>query len=267
MSLLWEGDNNMGLIIDNTIINNLLFVGTGKLPDYSVIPKMHEELKIEVFAVAVRRINPEINKGYSILDFLPKTAKIMINTSGARNHKEAVKIAEIGRELTGSDWVKIEISGELKYLLPDNEETIKAAEILVKDGFKVFPYISPDLIVAKKLEEIGVSAVMPLGSPIGSNKGIDCETLLKAIINEISIPVIIDAGIGRPSHASKAMELGADAVLINTAIATSNDPFKMAEAFNLAVKAGRIAYEIGLPEEKDYADASSPLIDFIKGIR
>lgn len=247
-------------------IKNRLFVGTGKLPDYSIIEKLYNELNIEVFAVAVRRVNPEAGKGISILDFLPKNATIMINTSGARNHKEAVKIALIGREIINSDWVKIEISGELKYLLPDNEETIKASEILVKEGFKVFPYISPDLVVAKKLEDIGVSAVMPLGSPIGSNKGIDCEILLKAIINEISVPVIIDAGIGKPSHAAKAMELGADAVLINTAIATSHDPFNMAKAFDLAVKAGRLAYEIGLPKEKEYADASSPLEDFIRSI-
>lgn len=255
MDLIWAGRK----------IKNRLFVGTGKLPDYSVIPKMHEELGIEVFAVAVRRINPELNKKVSILDFLPKDAIIMVNTSGAKNHKEAVKIALIGRELTNSDWVKIEISGELKYLLPDNEETLKTAEILVREGFKVFPYIFPDLVLAKKLEDIGVSAVMPLGSPIGSNKGIDCETLLKAIINEVSIPVIIDAGIGKPSHAAKAMELGADAVLINTAIATSQDPLNMARAFSLAVSAGRLAYEIGLPEERDYASPSSPLWDLIKG--
>lgn len=256
----------MSLYIGGKEIKNRLFVGTGKLPDYSIIERLYNELQIEVFAVAVRRINPEAGKGVSILDFLPKNATIMVNTSGARNHKEAVKIALIGRELTDSDWVKIEISGELKYLLPDNEETIKASEILVKEGFKVFPYISPDLIVAKKLEDIGVSAVMPLGSPIGSNKGIDCEILLKAIINEISIPVIIDAGIGKPSHAAKAMEMGADAVLINTAIATSKDPFHMAKAFDLAVKAGRIAYEIGLPKEKEYAEASSPLENLIRSM-
>jgi len=257
----------MSLHVGGREIKNRLFVGTGKLPDYSIIEKLYKELNIEVFAVAVRRVNPETGKGISILDFLPKNATIMINTSGARNHKEAVKIALIGREIINSDWVKIEISGELKYLLPDNEETIKASEILVKEGFKVFPYISPDLVVAKKLEDIGASAVMPLGSPIGSNKGIDCEILLKAIINEISIPVIIDAGIGKPSHAAKAMELGADAVLINTAIATSQDPFNIAKAFDLAVKAGRLAYEIGLPKEKEYADASSPLENFIRSIQ
>ncbi len=255
----------MSLMIGGKLIVNRLFVGTGKLPDYSVIKRMYEELKIEVFAVAVRRINLEKGTKYSILDFLPKEAKIMVNTSGARNHKEAVKIALIGREITNSDWVKIEISGELKYLFPDNEETLKASEILVKEGFKVFPYIFPDLVLAKKLEDIGVSAVMPLGSPIGSNKGIDCETLLKAIINEIDIPVIIDAGIGKPSHAAKAMELGADAVLINTAIATSFDPFLMAKAFSMAVSAGRLAYEIGLPKEQEYASPSSPLADLIRG--
>lgn len=255
----------MSLIIGGKLIINRLFVGTGKLPDYSVIRRMYEELNIEVFAVAVRRINPEKGTKFSILDFLPKEATIMVNTSGARNHKEAVKIALIGREITNSDWVKIEISGELKYLFPDNEETLKASEILVKEGFKVFPYIFPDLVLAKKLEDIGVSAVMPLGSPIGSNKGIDCETLLKAIINEVEIPIVIDAGIGKPSHAAKAMELGADAVLINTAIATSFDPFSMAKAFSMAVSAGRLAYEIGLPKEQEYASPSSPLADLIRG--
>ena len=245
-------------------IKSRLFVGTGKLPDYSIIKRMYEKAGIEVFAVAVRRIGPNTKHDKNVLEYIPKDAIIMVNTSGAINHREAVKVAQIGRELTSSDWVKVEIEKDTKYLFPDNYETLKACEILVKEGFKVFPYIYPDINVARELEQMGVEAVMPLGSPIGTNKGIGCEVLLKPIINEVKIPVIIDAGIGRPSHAAHAMELGADAVLVNTAIATSADPVGMAVAFSKAVEAGRLAYEIGILREYDYAQASSPLDDFIK---
>jgi len=247
-------------------LSSRLFVGTGKLPNYELIEEMYKEANVQVFTVAVRRIGPNTKHTQSVLEYIPKEAVIMVNTSGAKDHKEAIRIAEIGRELTKSDWVKIEIETDSKYLFPDNNGTILAAQVLVKEGFKVFPYIYPDLIVAKKLEEIGASAVMPLASPIGTNKGIGCEVLLKPIINEISIPVIIDAGIGRPSHAAKAMEMGADAVLINTAIATANQPVSMAKAFAKAVEAGRLAYEIGLLEEKEFASASSPLDDLIRGV-
>lgn len=251
--------------IGGKTLKSRLFVGTGKLPDYSLIEKMYYEAGVEVFAVAVRRIGPNTKHTKNVLEYIPKDAIIMVNTSGAQDHKEAVKIAMIGRELTNSNWIKVEIEKDTKYLFPDSIETLKACEILVKEGFKVFPYIYPDLNLAKELEQIGVEAVMPLGSPIGTNKGIGCEVLLKPIINEIKIPVIIDAGIGRPSHAAKAMEMGADAVLINTAIATSSDPLKMAIAFSKAVEAGRLAFEVGLLNEYEYAQASSPLEDFITG--
>ncbi|ABB14244.1 thiazole synthase [Carboxydothermus hydrogenoformans] len=251
--------------IGGKTLKSRLFVGTGKLPDYALISRMYYEAKVEVFTVAVRRIGLNTKHEKSVLEFIPKEAVIMVNTSGATNYKEAIKIAQIGRELTSSDWVKVEIEKDTKYLFPDNYETLKACEILVKEGFKVFPYIYPDLNIAKELEQIGVTAVMPLAAPIGTNKGIGCEVLLKPIIAEVEIPVIIDAGIGRPSHAAQAMELGADAVLINTAIATAKDPLVMTLAFSKAVEAGRLAYEIGLLKEYEYAQASSPLEDFIKG--
>lgn len=244
-------------------LNSRFFIGSGKLPSYTVIPEMVKKAGVEVITVAVRRIDPDA-KHENVMEFIPENCVIMVNTSGARSADEAIRIARIGRELTGSDWIKIEVETDAKYLLPDNEETLKAAQILVGEGFHVFPYISPDLVVAKKLEKAGVAAVMPLAAPIGTNKGITCAALLQPIINEISVPVIIDAGIGRPSHAAQAMELGADAVLANTAIATASDPVMMAVAMARAVEGGRMAYEIGLLSEKDFADASSPLTGFLR---
>jgi thiazole synthase len=249
--------------IGGKTLNSRFFIGSGKLPTYAILPEMIEKSGVEVITVAVRRINPEAQHE-NILDYIPGHCVIMVNTSGATTAAEAVKIARIGRELTGSDWIKIEVETDAKYLLPDNEETLKAAEILVAEGFQVFPYISPDLVMAKKLERAGVAAVMPLAAPIGTNKGITCAALLRPIIREITIPVIIDAGIGRPSHAAEAMELGADAVLANTAIATARNPVLMAMAMAKAVEAGRMAYEMGLLAEKEYAEASSPLTGFLR---
>ncbi|MCX7698959.1 MAG: thiazole synthase [Candidatus Goldbacteria bacterium] len=244
-------------------LKSRLFIGTGKLPTYKIIPDIVKKTGVEVLTVAVRRINPT-SKLENIMNYIPKDIIIMVNTSGARNADEAVKIARIGSEISGSKWIKIEIEADTKYLAPDNEETIKATKKLVQEGFLVFPYITPDLITAKKLEKAGAAAVMPLGSFIGTNKGITCETLIKPIIQEIKIPVIIDAGIGRPSHAAKAMEMGASAILVNTAIAIAKDPVKMAVAIDMAVRAGRIAYEIGILAEREFAEASSPLTGFLK---
>lgn len=249
--------------IGGKTLKSRFFIGSGKLPTYAILPEMIKKSGVEVITVAVRRINPAAQQE-NILDFIPGHCVIMVNTSGATTAGEAVKIARIGRELTGSDWIKIEVETDAKYLLPDNEETLKAAQILVAEGFQVFPYISPDLVMAKKLEKAGVAAVMPLAAPIGTNKGITCAALLKTIIHEISIPVIIDAGIGRPSHAAEAMELGADAVLANTAIATARNPVLMAAAMAKAVEAGRTAYEMGLLTEKEFAEASSPLTGFLR---
>ncbi len=245
-------------------LKSRLIIGTGKLSSYKVIPDIIKNTGVEILTVAVRKINPDA-KIENILDYIPEGTTIMVNTSGARYAEEAIKIARVGSEIIGTKWIKIEIEADTKYLAPDNEETVKATEILVKEGFFVFPYITPDLITAKKLEKAGASAVMPLGSFIGTNKGITCETLLKPIIEEIKIPVIIDAGIGRPSHAAKAMEMGADAVLVNTAIAIAIAPVKMAIAIDMAVKAGRLAYETGILSEKEYAEPSSPITDFLRG--
>lgn len=243
-------------------LKSRLFIGTGKLSGYKLIPQMIKKSKAEVLTVAVRRINTEA-KFENILDYIPENTVIMVNTSGARNAKEAVRIAEVGAEIVNTDWIKIEIEADTRYLAPDNEETVKATRELARKGFKIFPYITPDLVTAKKLCDAGAVSVMPLGSFIGTNKGIRAKTLIEPIIKELKIPVIIDAGIGRPSHASEAMEMGADAVLVNTAIALSKDPVSMAVAMAKAVEAGRTAYETGMPDEEDYANASSPLTGFL----
>jgi thiazole synthase len=203
-------------------------------------------------------------KDENILNYIPKDAILVANTSGARSAEEAVRIAKLSREFGCGNFVKIEIINDMKYLMPDNNETVKATEMLAKDGFYVLPYILPDLIICKQLEDAGAAAVMPLGSPIGSNKGLETRGLIEIIIENSNLPVIVDAGIGRPSQAAEAMEMGADAVLVNTAIATAEDPVSAAYAFSLAVKAGRIAYLSKLREEEKYAQASSPLTGFLR---
>ena len=241
---------------------NRLFTGTGKFPDKNIIPKILSSSKSEMITVALRRVDfdtPEEN----ILEYIPKNITLLPNTSGARNAKEAVKIARIAKEAGCGNFIKIEVINDMKYLLPDNEETIKATETLAKEGFVVLPYVMPDLIVAKKLENAGAAAVMPLGSPIGSNQGLQTKSMIKILIENISLPVIVDAGIGRPSQAAEAMEMGADAVLVNSAIANANNPEIMAEAFSLAVKAGRMAYLAKMGEVSVVAKASSPLTGFL----
>ena len=241
---------------------NRLFTGTGKFTDKNIIPKILSSSKSEIITVALRRVDfdtPEEN----ILEYIPKNVTLLPNTSGARNAKEAVKIARIAKEAGCGNFIKIEVINDMKYLLPDNEETIKATEILAKEGFVVLPYVMPDLIVAKKLENAGAAAVMPLGSPIGSNQGLQTKSMIKILIENISLPIIVDAGIGKPSQAAEAMEMGADAVLVNSAIANANDPEIMAEAFSLAVKAGRMAYLAKMGEVSVVAKASSPLTGFL----
>lgn len=253
---------NENLIIGGKIFTNRLFTGTGKFPDKNLIPKIIKSSGSQMITVALRRVDfsmPEEN----ILEFIPKDTILLPNTSGARNAKEAVKIARIAREAGCGNFIKIEVINDMKYLLPDNEETIKATEILSKEGFIVLPYVMPDLIVAKKLQDAGASAVMPLGSPIGSNQGLQTREMIKILIENISIPIIVDAGIGKPSQASEAMELGADAVLVNSAIANAGDSQTMAKAFSMAVKAGRMAFVAKLAEESTKAHASSPLTGFL----
>lgn len=250
------------LKIGDIEFSNRLFTGTGKFPDKNVIPKILKESGSKMITVALRRVDllmPEEN----ILNFIPKDVVLLPNTSGARDAKEAVMLAKLAREAGCGNFVKIEVINDMKYLFPDNEETIKATEILAKDGFIVLPYMMPDLISAKKLEDVGAAAVMPLGSPIGSNQGLQTRDMIKILIENIKVPIIVDAGIGKPSHASEAMELGADGVLVNSAIANAGEPEVMARAFSLSVEAGRMAYLAKMAEESAFANASSPLTGFL----
>ncbi len=251
------------LKIADITLKNRLIIGTGKFSSYEYIPEIIEKTGCEMVTVAVRRAKDGIQK--PLKDYIPQGTKILVNTSGARNAEEALKIAKIGRELLGSNLIKIEIIPDTKYLMPDNMEVIRACELLSKEGFKPFPYIMPDLVLAKRMVEAGAVCIMPLGSPIGTNKGLLTKYFIEMLKNEIKVPIIVDAGIGKPSHAAEAMEIGVDAVLINTAIATSKNPVKMAIAFSKAVEAGRIAFLAGIPAEKITADPSSPLDEYLTG--
>lgn len=243
-------------------INNRLFLGTGKFSGKEIVKQVLENTEVQVVTIALRRIDLDAEEE-NILNYIPEKCILMPNTSGARNANEAVRIARIVRESGCGNWIKIEIIPDNKYLLPDNVETLKATEILAKDGFVVLPYMNPDLIIARQLENAGAAAVMPLGAPIGSNRGLKTSELVKIMIHEIKIPVIVDAGIGRPSDAAICMEMGCGAVLVNTAIATAENPVEMAIAFDLAVKAGRKAYLAGLGPVSEIANASSPLTGFL----
>lgn len=254
---------NDDLKIGGVSLKSRLFVGTGKFSSHEIVPKVIEAAGSQVVTMALRRVdwrNPKEN----ILNYLPKGTVLLPNTSGARNAEEAVRIARLAKESGCGNWVKIEVIRDQRYLLPDNFETVKATEILAKEGFVVLPYISPDLAAARRLEEAGAAAVMPLGAPIGSNRGLKTRELVRILIEEIELPVIVDAGIGRPSEAAEALEMGAAAVLVNTAIATANDPVAMAKAFSLAVEAGRMAYLAGPGARREQAEASSPLTGFLR---
>jgi len=244
-------------------IKNRLFIGTGKFSSFSVMKSALEAAGVEVATVAVRRVDAG-SKTDNVLDYMPKGCIVMPNTSGARNADEAARIARVARAGGTGDWVKIEVIQDAKYLLPDNIETLKATELLVKEGFKVFPYMSPDLSIARRLEAAGASCVMPLGSPIGSKRGVKTRELIEIIVREVKIPVIVDAGLGKPSDACECMEIGCAAVLVNTAIAIAEDPVAMARAFDLAVKAGRLAYLSGMPPQSLHGQASSPLTNFLR---
>ncbi|WP_291573871.1 thiazole synthase [Clostridium sp. UBA4548] len=250
------------LILGGVELKSRLFIGTGKYSTNAMMPDIIKSCNTQVVTTAVRRVDLD-DREENILGHLPKDIVLLPNTSGARNAEEAVRIARLARAMGCGNWVKIEVISDNKYLLPDNFETIKATEILAKEGFIVLPYMSPDLMSAKRLVEAGAAAVMPLGAPIGTNRGIRTKELVQILIDEIKAPIIVDAGIGRPSAAAEAMEMGAAAVLVNTAIASAENPIAMAEAFSLAVRAGRIAYRAKLGEEKRYADPSSPLTGFL----
>ena len=250
------------LIIGGKAFTSRFFLGTGKF-SLPMTPEVIKAAGAEIVTLALRRANMAFEG--NILDFIPDTVTLLPNTSGARNAQEAVRIARLAREVGCGDFVKIEVIHDSKYLMPDNYETIKATEILATEGFTVLPYISPDLIAARELVNVGAAAVMPLAAPIGSNKGLISKDFIKMLIDEIDLPIVVDAGIGAPSHACEAMELGADAVLANTAVATAGDVVAMARAFRMAVDAGRQAYLAGLGRVLDFTgDASSPLTGFME---
>ncbi|MDY3547248.1 thiazole synthase [Riemerella anatipestifer] len=254
---------NTKLTIANRTFNSRLFTGTGKFSSSKIMEKAILESESELVTVALKRIDAH-NEDDNILQGLQfEHIHLLPNTSGVRDAKEAVFSAEMAREALETNWVKVEIHPDPKYLLPDAVETLKACEELVKKGFVVMPYIHADPVLCKRLEEVGVQCVMPLGAPIGTNKGLKTLDFLEIIIEQSNVPVIVDAGIGAPSHAAYAMELGADAVLVNTAIAVSENPVQMAKAFKMAVEAGRMAYEAKLGKVRNQAEASSPFTKFL----
>ncbi|MCP5050854.1 MAG: thiazole synthase [bacterium] len=250
------------LIIGGREIRNRFFLGTGKFKSKADMKASIEASDVELVTVAMRRVDID-RHSENILEYVPEHTIVMVNTSGARNAKEAVRIARLAREGAGLDWVKIEVINDSKYLMPDNFETIKATEILVNEGFTVLPYMHPDLYVARELQAAGAAAVMPLGSLIGSGQGLQARKFIEILIAEIDLPIIVDAGIGKPSHAAEAMEMGADAVLANTAVSSAGDCPAMAKAFTMATEAGRMAYISKMKEATNDASASSPLTDFL----
>lgn len=251
------------LIIAGKIFNSRLFTGTGKFSSSILMEEALLASGSELVTVALKRVDAKNNQDDILKHLHHPQFNLLPNTSGVRTAKEAVFAAQLAREALETNWIKLEIHPDPKYLLPDPIETLKAAEELVKLGFIVLPYIHADPVLCKRLEEVGTAAVMPLGAPIGSNKGLRARDFLEIIIEQSKIPVVVDAGIGAPSHAAEAMEMGADAVLVNTAIAVSENPIKMAIAFKMAVEAGRMAYEAKLARPKNYAEASSPLTAFL----
>ena len=249
-------------IADKTF-QSRLFTGTGKFSSSKIMRDSILASESELVTVALKRVDLTNDSDDMLTHLAANHIHLLPNTSGVRTAKEAVFAAQLAREALGTNWVKLEIHPDPKYLLPDPIETLKAAEELVRLGFVVMPYIHADPVLCKRLEEVGVQCVMPLGAPIGSNKGLKTVDFLEIIIEQSTVPVIVDAGIGAPSHAAFAMELGADAVLVNTAIAVSQNPVTMAMAFKKAVEAGRMAYLAKLAPIRKQAEASSPLTSFL----
>lgn len=252
------------LIIAGRSFKSRLLIGTGKFPSAETLREALVASQAEIVTVALRRADltkPESDSILSVVD--PTKYLVLPNTSGARNADEAVRLAKLARAAGFEPWVKLELTPEPRYLLPDPIETLLAAEMLVKEGFVVLPYIQADPVLAKRLEEIGTATVMPLGAPIGSNRGVQTREMIRIIIEQSNIPVVVDAGLGAPSHAAEAMEMGADAVLVNTALADAADHGTMARAFALGTEAGRLAYRAGLGPVRDRAEASSPLTGFL----
>ncbi|GGN02975.1 thiazole synthase [Dyadobacter beijingensis] len=251
------------LTIADQIFQSRLFTGTGKFSSARVMEEALLASGSELVTVALRRVDVRDEADDILRHLAHKHIHLLPNTSGVRTAKEAIFAAQLAREALETNWLKLEIHPDPKYLLPDPIETLKATEGLAKMGFVILPYIHADPVLCKRLEEAGAAAVMPLGSPIGSNKGLKTIDFLEIIIEQSKVPVVVDAGIGAPSDAAKAMEIGADAVLVNTAIAVAGDPVAMADAFRMAVQAGRMAYEAKLGAQGNLAAASSPLTAFL----
>ena len=241
------------LTIADKTFHSRLFLGTGKFASSQLMAEAVRASGSQLVTLALKRL--ELDR--------PESDSLLPNTSGARTAREAILAAELSREALQTNWLKLEIHPDPRYLMPDPIETLEAATELVRRGFVVLPYVQADPVLCKRLEEAGCATVMPLAAPIGSNRGLDTRELLRIIIAESSVPVVVDAGLGSPSHAAECMELGADAVLVNTAIATAADPVAMAEAFRLGVEAGRKAYEARLAPQRNFAQASSPLTAFL----
>lgn len=252
------------LIIADRSFTSRLMVGTGKFSSNQSMVDAMVHSGSEIVTVALRRVDID-NPQDSLLTHIDRNRYLLLpNTSGARDADEAVRLARLARAAGCDPWVKLEVTPDPYYLLPDPVETLKAAEILVKEGFVVLPYMPADPVLAKRLEEAGTATVMPLGAPIGTNRGLRTRDHIAIIIEQANIPVVVDAGLGAPSHAAEAMEMGADAVLVNTALADTPDPAAMAQAFRKGVEAGREAYLAGLGEIRDTAEASSPLTGFLR---
>ncbi len=251
------------LIIGGKEFTSRLFVGTGKFRSNELMARAIKSSGSQMVTVAMKRIDMDNREDDMLRHVVADGVQLLPNTSGVRNADEAVLAAQLAREALGTNFIKLEIHPDPKYLLPDPVETLLATEKLAKMGFVVLPYIQADPVLCKRLEEVGSAAVMPLAAPIGSNKGLVTRDLLKIIIEQSRVPVVVDAGLGAPSHAAEAMELGADAVLVNTAIAVAGDPVRMARAFADATVAGREAFEAGLGAVGSYGEATSPLTSFL----
>ncbi len=254
------------LTIADKTFESRLFTGTGKFSGPQMMAQAIGASGSQLVTMALKRVNLHSRDDNILEPLIAMGVNLLPNTSGAKTAKEAVFAAELAREALATNWVKLEIHPDPKYLLPDPIETLEAARSLCQKGFVVLPYCGADPVLCKRLEEVGCAAVMPLGAPIGSNKGLRTEDFLEIIIEQACVPVVVDAGIGAPSHAARAMEMGADAVLVNTAIAVAGDPLSMGLAFKQAVSAGRLAYEAGLGPVAANANASSPLTEFLESL-
>ncbi|MGM3176297.1 thiazole synthase [Dickeya lacustris] len=252
------------LQIADTLFTSRLFTGTGKFANASLMQEALRASGTQLVTMAMKRVDLKGGSDAILAPLRELGVRLLPNTSGAKTADEALFAARLAREALGTSWIKLEIHPDMKYLLPDAVETLKAAEQLVKEGFVVLPYCSADPVLCKRLEEAGCAAVMPLGAPIGSNQGLQTRDFLRIIIEQARVPVVVDAGIGAPSHAAHALELGADAVLVNTAIAVARDPVQMAHAFRLAVEAGALAQHAGLGRRQATACATSPLTGFLR---